>query len=474
MSTFSGLNTAFTGLTAARQGINLAGQNIANVNTEGYTRQRLETSASSPAARTGLFAQGPTPGQGVSVDAIARLDNAYLDARVRSTASSAGYTAVRAETMVALEDTLNEPGKNGLSAQLQKFWGAWQDLANQAGEAAPTNALLQEAQALTTQVARGYAGTESLWSRTRSEANGMVDELNAAAAQVADLNARIRSSLSAGASVNELLDQRSALTSTIASLAGGSVRENSDGTLDVLLGGNPIVSAETFRPVQLTGANAMSDAGASPVRLEWAHRPGATLTLEGGEIAGSLSLLRPADENGTGGAIAEAAASFDSFAIKLMDAVNTVHRTGTSVDGSTGLDFFKLAAGLPPAAALTVVPTSAAGIASGKPGSGPYDGSTADAISQISSSPGSPDDVWNTFVITLGAAARAELQQGVLAESAAISSKNNQLSSSAVSLDEENISLLSHQHAYQAAARVMTAIDEMLDVLINRTGLVGR
>lgn len=474
MSTFSGLNTAFTGLTAARQGINLAGQNIANVNTAGYTRQRLETSASSPAARTGLFAQGATPGQGVSVDGIARLDNAYLDARVRSTASSAGYTAVRAETMAALEDTLNEPGKNGLSAQLQKFWGAWQDLANQAGEAAPTNALLQEARALTTQVARGYAGTEALWSRTRSEANGMVDELNSAASQVADLNARIRSSLAAGASVNELLDQRSALTSTIASLAGGSVRENSDGTLDVLLGGNAIVSGEMFRPVQLTGANAMSDAVGSPVLLEWAHRPGAALTLEGGEIAGSISLLRPADANGTGGAIAEAAASFDAFAIKLMDAVNTVHRTGASVDGSTGLDFFRLATGLPPAAALMVVPSTAAGIASGKPGSGPYDGGIADAISQISSSQGSPDDAWNTFVITLGAAARAELQQGILAESAAISAKNNQLSSSAVSLDEENINLLSHQHAYQAAARVMTAVDEMLDVLINRTGLVGR
>lgn len=302
----------------------------------------------------------------------------------------------------------------------------------------------------------------------------MVDELNSAASQVADLNARIRSSLSAGASVNELLDQRGALTSTIASLAGGSIRENSDGTLDVLLGGNAIVSAEIFRPVQLTGASKMSDAASSPVLLEWTHRPGALLALEGGEIAGSISLLSPADANGTGGAIAEAAASFDAFAIKLMDAVNTVHRTGVSVDGSTGLDFFQLAAGLPPAAALTVVPTGTAGIASGKPGSGPYDGGTADAISQISSSQGSPDDAWNTFVITLGAAARAEMQQGVLAESAAISAKNNQLSSSAVSLDEENISLLSHQHAYQAAARVMTAVDEMLDVLINRTGLVGR
>ncbi len=474
MSTFSGLNTAYTGLSAARQGMNVAAQNIANVNTDGYTRQRLETSAIGPIARTGLFSQGASPGQGVAVDAIARLGNLYLDTRVRSTAASAGYTAIRAETVSALEDTLNEPGPQGLSAQLQKFWGAWQDLANQAGEAAPTNALLQESQALASQLARGYAGTENLWSRTRSEASGMVDELNTAAHQVADLNGRIRTTLAAGGSVNELLDQRTTLTTSIASWAGGTVRENSDGTVDVLIGGNAIVSADTFRPVQLTGANRMSDVTTSRVQLEWAHRPGAPVALDGGEIAGAVSVLAAANPTGTGGAIAEAAASYDTFAVKLAQDVNAIHQTGFSVNGSTGLDYFAFSPGMPAAAGLTIIPTTADGIATGAPGAGPYDGTIADAISQISNAQNSPDDAWNTFVITLGANARAELQQGLLAESASISAKETQLSGSAVSLDEENINLLSYQHAYQAAARVMTAVDEMLNTLINRTGIVGR
>ncbi|MFD5276351.1 flagellar hook-associated protein FlgK [Pseudarthrobacter sp. NPDC058362] len=473
MSTFSGLNTAYTGLSAARQALNVAGQNVANAGTEGYTRQRLETSATGPVGRTGLFASGPSAGQGVSVDAIARLGNAYLDARARASTATAGYTAIRAEVLTSLEDVLGEPGKNGLSAQLQRFWGAWQDLANQAGEAAPTNAVLQEAGALAAQLSRGYGDIDALWSRTRSEVSGMAHQLNAAASQVADLNIRIRTALSAGGSVNELVDQRSLLTAEIAALAGGTVRDNADGTVDVFVGGNSLVSGDRHRTVQIAGANRMEEASTTPLQLEWTHRPGTAVGLESGEMAGSLSLLAPASA-GSGGAIAEAAASYNAFAEKLSSAVNTVHRSGNSVDGSTGLDFFGLAPDLAPAAGLRVVPTDASGLATGRPGAGPFDGSNADTVSQISSGAGSPDDAWNTFVIQLGSAARTELQRGVLAEAAANTAKDAQLSQAAVSLDEENVNLLSNQHAYQAAARVMTAVDEMLDVLINRTGLVGR
>jgi flagellar hook-associated protein 1 FlgK len=256
-------------------------------------------------------------------------------------------------------------------------------------------------------------------------------------------------------------------------MAGGTVRDNADGTVDVFIGGNSLVSGDRSRSVQIAGATRMEESGVSRVQLEWTHRPGSAVGLESGEMAGSLSLLAPAS-GGSGGAIAEAAASYNAFAEKLSSAVNTVHQAGSTAAGATGLDFFTFAPGLAPAAGLRVVPTDASGLATGKVGAGPFDGSNADAISQISAGADSPDDAWNTFVIQLGSAARTELQRGVLAEAAANTAKDAQLSQAAVSLDEENVSLLSNQHAYQAAARVMTAVDEMLNVLINRTGLVGR
>ena len=121
MSTFSGLNTAYTGLVAAKAGLDVVGQNLVNANTQGYTRQRVSTSGVPALNATGLFTGGVRPGQGVSVDGIQRLDDAAIDARVRSTTALSGYTNARADALASLEASLNEPGTNGLSAQLQRF-----------------------------------------------------------------------------------------------------------------------------------------------------------------------------------------------------------------------------------------------------------------------------------------------------------------------------------------------------------------
>jgi flagellar hook-associated protein 1 FlgK len=470
MSTFSGLNTAYTGLVAAKSGLDVVGQNLVNANTEGYTRQRVATSGVAPLNSAGLFSGGVRPGQGVTIDGIQRLDDAALDARVRSTAALAGYSGTRSDVISKLEASLNEPGANGLSTQLQKFWSAWGDVANQAGDQAPAGVLLGQAGALVTQLAQGYRDIEGQWSALRTQAGGMVDDLNTAASEVAELNGRIRAALNAGTSANELLDRRDLLTARIATLAGGVVRDNDDGTVDVLVGGNALVSGTTANAVTLVGAQRLGDAAGAPVRLEWAHRPGSAIALEGGSIAGAVSSLAPADASGTGGVLAEAAASFNAFAVTLAQRVNDLHRTGATPTGATGLDFFAIDPALPAAVGLSVVPTSVGQIATGTPGAGGAEGSIADAISQLGTGDDAVDKQWAAFVVRVGVAGKAEKQQSDLADLAATSASNAQLANSSVDLDEENMNMLAFQHAYQAAARVMSVVDETLDVLINRMG----
>ena len=478
MSTFSGLNTAYTGLTAARQGLNVVGQNIANVNTDGYTRQRATTTAAGALANTGYLTTAVRVGQGVSVDAIARLGDVHLDTRVRATAAISAYTDVRADALSAIEGTLQEPGENGLAAQLQAFWAAWQDLSNRAGEAPPAQVLLQQAAVVAAQVAHGYNEVSTQWSQMRTDVDSMVTQVNDAAVQVADLNARIRSTVAAGGSPNELIDQRSTLMTTIAGLAGGTTREAPDGTVDVFIGGNAIVSGDTARSLIALGPSdieGLSDA--NRVQVAWTQGAKQVATFDGGRIAGALSVLSPAstDGSGTGGAIAEAAASYNNFADALAKQVNDVHAGGVTPGGTAGSPFFVFDPVLAHAAGLTVFPTSAAGIATGSDvAAGALDGSNADLISQIGQTPGSPDSIWAAFVSKVGATTKTELQRASLADLTATSASNRQLANSTVDLDEENINLLSFQHAYQGAARVMTAVDEMLDTLINRTGLVGR
>jgi flagellar hook-associated protein 1 FlgK len=467
MSTFGGLNTAYSGLLAARQGLDVVGQNIANANTEGYTRQRVTTSAIGGSAQMGMFTGGIRVGQGVSVDGIERLGNANLDAQVRSTAGTSGYTAVRANALSNLETSLHEPGENGLSTQLQEFWAAWQDLANAPGESAQSGLVLSQAGVLVTQVASGYQAVDNQWSEVRADLTGRVDELNNVAGQVAELNGQIRSTLAAGGNVNELLDKRSTLTTTIASLTGGTLQDRPDGTVDVLVGGNLLVSGTTTQRLAVIGATSMGQA--ADVRLQWENSPGTPVAIEGGEIAGGLSLLGPS------GDIARAADAYNDFATQLATQVNAIHNGG--VNGTSGDpvgDFFAIGAGLPPALALSVVPTDASGIATGTAGSGTKDGSLADAIAQLGTTPTSPNKIWASFVTGTGVATKSALQSASLADLAATSATDRQLANSGVDLDEENVNMLMFQHAYQGAARVMTAVDEMLDTLINHTGLVGR
>ncbi|MCQ1954639.1 flagellar hook-associated protein FlgK [Arthrobacter sp. zg-Y238] len=466
MSTFSGLNTAYTGLTAARKGLDVVGQNVANANVAGYTRQRLNTSAVPSLAPAGRFAAPTGVGQGVSVDSIARLGSQQLDTRVRSTAAVAGYSAVRANALIELEDGFMEPGKNGLSTALQNFSAAWDGISHNPSDNTAAAVLLSAASSAAGQIANGYNAVRDQWNSTRSGLNDMVTELNSSAKQLASLNGAIRSTLASGASANELVDQRNALATTIAALSGATVRESSDGMVDVLIDGNALVSGTNARSLQVTGGKTMDDAQ-EPV-VGWTDRPGSA-GIGKGEIAGASSLLASA---GNGGVFAQAAASYNEVAASLASSVNDLHRQGATTAGKTGGDFFSV--GTPAATTLATLPTDASGIASGRPGSGTLDGGIADQIAQLGSKAGSADKVWSAFVTATASQSRAELQQATLADVASSSALDLQLSNASVDLDEENVNLLMYQHAYQGASRVMSAIDEMLDTLINRTGIVGR
>lgn len=474
MSTFGALNTAYRGLTAAQQGMNVAGQNIANAATEGYTRQRVEQSSLAAPAR-GLFSGGTLqPGQGVSVDAIARLGSSFLDGGVRSAGAQAGYASVRSSALQGIEGVLQEPGENGISTALQGFWSAWQAAANQPTEDGPKGLLLNAANSVTDKISSAYQALDAQWSRTRAQASDNVDAVNAAAAQVASYNTTIRSTLAAGGSANELIDARAKLTDKIAGLVGGTVREQSDGTVDVLVGGNALVTGGSVRTLALSGSS--SDRMGSSVQLVWTN-PTGVATPDGGEVAGALSVLGPAatppSTPGSGGAIAEAAESFNKFAAALATAVNPIHATGVTGTGATGVGFFTIA-GAGPAALNIKGPANTADVALKASTGGALDTSIADKISQLGTGSTSPDKAWSGIVTNIGVQSRGAQQHETLTNAAQVSALTSRSSQASVSLDEENVSLLTNQHAYQAAARVMTAVDEALDVLINRTGLVGR
>ena len=474
MSSFSGLSTALSSLIAQRQALEVAGQNIANANTKGYTRQRVDMQAVQPLTAPTMFSATVGAGTGVKVVGIERLGDIYLDARLRAETGTASYTAGRADALGRLETTLTEPADTGLSATLSSFWASWQDVANAPQDAAARKVVVGNAGNVVQQIADGYRAVQTQWSQARTTADTLATEVNTTATSVADLNEQIRSILVSGGSASELMDQRDQLITSLSSLVGAQARLREDGTVDVMVGGNALVRGDRANAIAVQGSHTMGTAiaaapGGDPVRLVWSGT-GTALTLDGGRMSATLESLTPA---GDGGLLARAADAWNAVATALATTVNTAHQGGVTTSGTAGGDVFAFAAGMPAALGLSVA-VSADQIAAAAPGAGAYDGKVADAISQLAAAPGGPDALWRDFVVDLGVQTRSAERRASVTEAARKTAENLQLSQASVDLDEEAISMLAYQRAYEGAARVMTAIDEMLDVLINRTGVVGR
>ncbi|GAA1135979.1 flagellar hook-associated protein FlgK [Nesterenkonia lutea] len=475
MSTFSGLNTAWTGMTAARRSMETAGQNIANVGVDGYTRQRVETASVGAVSSVGRLSGPVTSGQGVTLTGIARLADAQLDARVRGTAGISGQAEVISAGLESLESSFREPGPNGLSALLSDFWSGWDDVANQPGEQAPAAVVIARGKAVADHLGQLHGELTDQWSAQHRGLSSEVTEVNATAERVAALNGQIRSATAAGGNANELIDQRTQLTTRLAGLTGATVRTQTDGTAEVLIGGTPLVAGTTARSMELSGGSRSQDQEAP--RLAWSHRapgdPSSTVDVQSGVLSGRLAMLATAETDGTGGPLAETLQALDALATDLATRVNSVQAEGRTTAGDSGEPFFAIDP-TRPAASLRVLATGAEDLAASAEGAGALDGSNAARLASFGELADGPDALWSQLVISTGTAVRNGAQEAVNASLALVSALQQQQSQAGVSLDEENLALVTHQHAYQGAARVLTAVDEMLDTLINRTGLVGR
>lgn len=468
MSTFAGLQVAATGLAAARAGMTVTGQNIANETTPGYTRQRLEQSSVSASGAAGLWATGFSVGGGVSVQGIARLGDEVLDARVRDALSASGFWSARSSAAQKVEAQMAEPTKDGLAAHLNRFWSGWSDLAN-TPEPAAAQVVLTNAGVLAAQIAAGYDAAAGQWSDLRAQMDRDLAVVNVTASQVATLNGQIRSALQSGRTANELIDQRNVLAQQLSTTIGATGRVEDDGTLTLRIDGNALVSGDSSRTLTIAGPRALADAGR--ITLAWSDRPGVPVAVTGGSVGGAIGVLAPASDGGT---LARVADAYNATATALAQAVNEIHRSGQTRTGAAGGDFFALAADGPAALGLSVVPTSLDQLALAAPGAGALDTSVADRISTLATAATGPSKGWASFVTGFGVSVAGDVQRADTADRSAIAAVSGQQSHESVDGDEETISLLTYQTAYQAAARVLTAVDEALDILINRVGLVGR
>lgn len=466
MSTFSGLSTALTSLHAQRRGMEVVSQNIANANTEGYSRQRADLQAIGGPIIPGLHARAVDVGSGVSVDQVTRIRDAFLDNRGRVEHGQAEYLKTQQQTLGRIEQIFAEPSDTALQSQFAELWNAFSELASRPGEPAVRTAVLQRAETLVDTLSGAHATIGSLWQSSREHLTSLVKDVNTIAATVAQLNEAVIRTTAAGQPANEIADQRDLMVMKLAELTGARAVAREDGSVDVHIGGSSLVYGSTYRQLKDTGASLMSDQATSPVLLKWVDNDSPAVPPSGqlASVLESLNITLPAY-----------AGRLDEIAETLATKVNAQHVLGFDRNGVAGQPFFTGTTAELIKVAITdpdeVAAASTTGLApDGVTVIGTLDGGNADKLADLATDEDGPDRKYRQFVVDLGVATQMVNRRQSIQAAVVDEVDQARLGQAGVNLDEEMTNMVAFERAYQAAAKVISTIDEMLDTLINRMG----
>jgi len=457
VGTFDGLSVALSGLSAQRKALDVAGQNIANANTEGYSRQRvLMTSVGAPAV-AGVWTGRSFTG-GVSVSGVDRLRDALLEVRGQQAHGALADLTASQTVVTQVEQLFPEPSDDGLAHALSDLWSAFHDVANQPGDVGTRTALLQRAGTVADWLNETSARLSALSGDIATQARSDVDQVNALAGQVADLNTSIVRARDGQLPSNELADQRDLLAMKLADLVGGVASVDDSGSMRVMIGGMPLVEGDRVRTMNLNGSGAT-------LALTWAA-DGSPVQATGGELRGLV------------GAVASSLPSWrarlDSVASTLASTVNTVHATGFDLNGAAGGAFFTGATAGTIRVGITDPRAVAASAVAPGAGGASLDSSVATSLAKLAASAVGPDSTYRTLVSDLAQTSQTVTRRVGTQQMVTTGVDTARESQAGVDVDEEMASLLTFQRAYEASSRVLNAVDQMLDTLINRTGMVGR
>jgi flagellar hook-associated protein 1 FlgK len=485
VSTFGSiLSIARTAIAAHQAAVTVVSQNVANAETEGYSRQRAELVPSLPQRL-----EFGSIGTGVQVQNVVRLRNTLLDASYRREAASAEGFGLRRDVLSQVEAIFGEPSDQALAGALDAFWSSWSDLANSPGSPGAQAVVRQRGIEVAGTLNRFANRLTQLDANTRTQLATSVDEVNRLALQLADLNRQITAAEVGGRQAPDLRDARDRIDDQLAKLTGARLMPQTNGTLAFVIGGSSIVDGAHARPLEVRAGppSSLGIVGATDSLRQVDGTVGAALTLLSTDIPNVRATL-------------------DTLARGLVNGVNYMHRSGWTAAGDalgganwdplvppTGsrVDFFDPAQTTAGTIAVSAQVAANAGvIASGSTQNAPGDNTLALAIgalrdgagiaalqtamgavafaSQVGLAGGTTfNDSFRDTVTTVGMEVRAAENSAEAFGTLASQAEIRRSSVSGVSVDEELTLLIRHQQAYQAASRLVRTADELAQSLLD-------
>ncbi|RDW15665.1 flagellar hook-associated protein FlgK [Oceanobacillus chungangensis] len=499
MSTFHGLEMAKQALFTQQSALYTTGHNIANANTEGYTRQRVNFETTTPYPSVGRN-RPQIPGQmgtGVEAGSVQRIRNQFLDTQFRGENSLSGYWSTRTEAFSRMEVLLNEPSETGLNASMDQFWQSLNGLATNPDNSGARSVVVQRGQALAETFHYLSNSLDTIRGDLKQQLNNSVDSVNSILRQIDDINVEVRKLETNGLVTNDLYDRRDLLIDELSNMMEISVQydESSAGAKDIAQG---VATIKVGDVVLVNGV----DGGHSTVSINNGEANyNAVEKLVVTDANGTATIDMPPAKEGSIAALIEAygyfegteikgdysdiIATLDDMAYQFAAAFNEVHQSGFGLDGNTNRNFFENLASSENAAKLIQVdasimenPSLVAASNDGISGDGGNATDLADVFyDDLHFANGEETSIKDFYQSVIGKLGVNASEANRMADNTAIlltQVQNQRLSVSSVSLDEEMSNLVKFQHAYNAAARSLTAYDELIDRVINNMGLVGR
>lgn len=485
-----GFNTAVRGLLASQRSLYTTNHNIDNANTKGYSRQQAAQRATNPFEVPGIGFQGT----GTEIYDIKRVRDSFVDFKYWNESAPAGEWDVKKANLAEIEKLMGEPSNNSFRQYMDDFYVSLEDMSKNPSDVAFREPVRENALAFTKHLNETAQRLENMKKDTEYEIEIKVDYVNSLSKQISGLNRQIYLAEVSGKAANDLRDRRELLVDDLSEIVNVRVNESPDGKYNVSLGGITIVdhihyNEMSFNEVKKTETDINGDpiqVGTGEFKLTWEN--GGDIKLKSGELKGLIDILTGNGDNNTYRGIPYFEEKLNDFAAGYAEKFNEQHMKGVTSDGTSGEEFFVGGPNGITAATITISDAIMKDISKIAAGGENGDGSAEDAnnilelIKQREDkkffeggvSQGTPDDFIKSMLSSMAVdslqAQRAYATQEIIQKN--IATKRDSISG--VSLNEEMADMVKFQHVYVAASKMISTMDMLLDLTVNRLGLVGR
>ncbi len=448
------LNSGKTSLLTNQKAIEITGLNVANVNTPGYSRQNPYLTPYPALAFGDYFI-----GTGVTVGSVQRAHDNFLAGQINDKGAEFGFENSQINTLAEVEREIGI-GDGSLSDEIDQFFDAWRQLSTNPGGEVERQQVLQRGGLLADKFHNIDTGLQQIRKNINIDLTGKIDGINQKLYEIADLNNRISAIELAGQDANSDRDRRDMLLKGLSETLGVTGFETSTSTLSVQLpNGMPLVEGDIVTPLE---------GYVSGVDLQLRLKFGDTnINLDRTDVGGEIGGLYQVRDV----MIPDVVNRLDTLAYEVSSRINTQHQLGTGLDGVSGRDFFVPLAGVAGAASsIDMNITQTREVAAGTT-SAPGDNTNSLSILGLETAQTIGNDNFVSYYGKIAAKVGVETARNRQAKEGlrdSLDSLNNLRDSvDGVSLEEEMINLMQYQKGYEASAKFLSTVDEMLDTLLS-------